>query len=257
MDRQIITFRADDQVLVKLTGADLFASNIVSYIDAQFDLGNNWSGFDAVRAVWQSNTKKIATVLSSDGKCVVPAEMLMHPSRIFVNLVGSVMEGIELKERLTTYPVLAFSIDRDAIIHSDETPDGTPTLFEQYAGVVAQLVAADVAEYISQHPEYVTTVLDNSLTTAKYMDSSVTTPKIADAAVTIAKIADSAVVRDKIAGGAVTEAKLSEDLKLKVIKEYVTPDAYIMKSSTSESSKYFKITVDDSGTLTATEVTES
>lgn len=134
MDRQIIVFRADDQALVKLTGADRFASNIVSYIDAEFDLGENWSGFDAVRAVWSSATDTISMVLDDEGKCEVPAEILRYPSRVLVNLVGSVSVNGELQDRLTTYPVLAFTIDKDAILAGNETPNVTPSQFEQFLG---------------------------------------------------------------------------------------------------------------------------
>lgn len=139
MDKQTIVFRADDQTLVKLTGADKFASNIVSYIDASFDLGNNWGAFDAVRAVWVSGTNKIATVLHPDtNSCKVPAEILRHPSRVLVNLIGSTSVDGELQDRLTTYPVLAFTINKDVKLAGNETPKVTPSQFEQYVSYVRE-----------------------------------------------------------------------------------------------------------------------
>lgn len=49
---------------------------------------------------------------------------------------------------------------------------------------------------------------------------------IPDGNVTTAKIADEAVVQGKIADGAVTQDKLDDELKLKVIKDYVTPEMF-------------------------------
>lgn len=59
MEKQIITFSANEQRLIKTGGIECYASNIVSYIEAHFDLGANWSGYDSVRAVW-SNDKALS-----------------------------------------------------------------------------------------------------------------------------------------------------------------------------------------------------
>ena len=71
MNKQIITFSADEQKLVKTGGINCYASNIVSYIEAHFTLGQNWSGYDSVRAVWSNdnNMTVISTVLNSNGVC--------------------------------------------------------------------------------------------------------------------------------------------------------------------------------------------
>ena len=54
MNKQSITFTANEQTLEKTGGLGLYASNSVSYIEATFTLGENWSGYDVVRAVWES-----------------------------------------------------------------------------------------------------------------------------------------------------------------------------------------------------------
>ena len=46
------------------------------------------------------------------------------------------------------------------------------------------------------------------------------------------------------------------DFKEEYIDRKISDNAIIINSSTADSNKRFKITVDDSGTLTATEVTE-
>lgn len=132
MNKSEITFSANEQSLIKTGGIDNYASNTVSYIEATFTLGENWTGFDSVRAVWESYCAKISTVLDSNYKCIVPPEVLKVKSKVNVNLVGSVVEGNVLTDRLTTYPILALTVDANARVEGDETTSVTPSLFEQF-----------------------------------------------------------------------------------------------------------------------------
>lgn len=132
MNKQSITFTADEQALVKTGGIDLYASNTVSYIEATFALGENWTGYDSIRAIWESGYAKIATVLDSAHKCIVPTEVLDRVSKVNVNLVGSIAENGVLTDRLTTYPILALTVDADARVTSDETQAVTASQFEQF-----------------------------------------------------------------------------------------------------------------------------
>lgn len=136
MNKQSITFTANEQTLEKTGGIDHYASNIVSYIEATFTLGTNWTGYDVVRAVWESSYAKISTVLDSNAKCLVPAEVLQHKSKVNVNLVGSIIEDEVLTDRLTTYPVHALTVDEDARVDSTETQPVTPSQFEQFVEIV-------------------------------------------------------------------------------------------------------------------------
>ena len=136
MNKQSITFTANEQTLEKTGGIENYASNIVSYVEATFTLGTNWTGYDVVRAVWESRYARISTVLDSNAKCLVPAEVLQHKSRVNVNLVGSIVEDDVLTDRLTTYPVHALTVDEDARVDSTETQPVTPSQFEQFVEIV-------------------------------------------------------------------------------------------------------------------------
>lgn len=136
MNKSEITFSANEQSLIKTGGIDNYASNTVSYIEATFTLGENWTGFDSVRAVWESYCAKVATVLDSNYKCIVPPEVLKVKSKVNVNLVGSIVEGNELTDRLTTYPILALTVDANARVEGDETGAVTPSQFEQFVAQV-------------------------------------------------------------------------------------------------------------------------
>lgn len=136
MNRQTITFSANEQVLTKTGGTDLYSSNKVAYISAHFDLGTNWSGYNSVRAVWYNDYKTIATVLDSLGNCIVPYEVLKVRNKVRVNLVGSISENDVLTDRLTSYPVIALTVDAVAKADGENTAPITPSQFEQFAEAV-------------------------------------------------------------------------------------------------------------------------
>lgn len=137
MNKQSITFKADEQELIKTGGISSYASNIVAYIEATFELGTNWNGYDSVRAVWSNDyLTDISTVLDSNGKCIVPTEVLTDTGNVTVNLVGSIADGDTLTDRLTTYPCKAVIVDADAKVEGDETESITPSQFEQFVEIV-------------------------------------------------------------------------------------------------------------------------
>ena len=153
MEKQIITFSANEQCLQKTGGIDCYASNIVSYIEAQFELGDNWSGYDSIRAVWFTDfVGGISTVLNSLGTCIVPYEVLTRKNEVKVNLVGSIADGNVLTDRLTTCPVVALTIKCNAKVVGAETAAVTPSEFEQFVSIVR----ADVAEVTGMSAEAVT-----------------------------------------------------------------------------------------------------
>ena len=148
MNKKIITFEANEQSLIKTGGISNYSSNKVSYIEAHFELGDNWQGFDAVRAIWYNKSEIIATVLS-DGQCTVPYEVLTDKGQVKVNLVGSISEGDVLTDRLTSYPVVAFIVDAEAKVNGSNTQPITPSQFEQFVEAVKE--DADRAEQGAQN----------------------------------------------------------------------------------------------------------
>lgn len=165
MNKQIITFDANEQSLIKTGGVDKYSSNKVSYIEAHFNLGENWSGFDSVRAVWFTWHECISTVLDTEGICIVPYEVLKRTEKVMVNLVGSISEDDVLTDRLTTYPVLALTVDANAKVCGSNTQPITPSEFEQFV----QIVRDEVAEVTGMTAE-ATTLPEGSEATASYDD---------------------------------------------------------------------------------------
>lgn len=136
MDKITITFSANQQELKRLRGIDKFASNTVSYIEAEFELGDNWQGYDSVRAIWRSDYECISTVLDSLGRCLIPFEVLRSKSAVTVNLVGSISSNDVLTDRLTTYPITALKINELAWICGANTSPITPSEYEQFVATV-------------------------------------------------------------------------------------------------------------------------
>lgn len=166
MEHTTINFTASGQILTP--GGACYASNIVNYIQAVFALGDGWSGFDAVRAVWSTGFTTISTVLDQDGTCIVPQEVLAQIGKVYVNLVGSITENTTLTDRLTTYPVLAVNVDAYAQVEGSETAEITASQFEQYVSQVATLAGSaqtyrDTALVYAERAE-------QAATTAGYID---------------------------------------------------------------------------------------
>lgn len=131
-----LTFTVQEQTCLGLI-KQVFASNTVGYISASFDLDDTWKSMDTVTAIWVGSGQTIATALDSNYTTIVPPEVMTKTSPVTLNLVGAVLEGNELVERLTTFPVLALRVTADAVIDGDNS-EITPTQFEQF---VAQIQA--------------------------------------------------------------------------------------------------------------------
>ena len=137
MDKQIITFSANEQTLRKTGGLDIFATKTVSYIEAHFDLGDNWDGYDSIEAVWWNDrTRPIRTVLDTEGICIVPPEVLTKKGEVYVNLVGVISSGNTLTDRLTTHPITALTNKFNAQLGEGTTTPLTPSEYEQFVASV-------------------------------------------------------------------------------------------------------------------------
>ena len=112
-----------------------WSSNTVDYITASFDLDEDWTACDLVRAVWSIRGLRIVTVLT-DGACVVPHEVLAYSGKVFVNLYGVKYQDGDEFIRITTYPYNAITIDGAARISGSETAPVTPSQFDQFVELV-------------------------------------------------------------------------------------------------------------------------
>lgn len=139
-----LKFKASGQSLKTALEVPIYAAKTVNYLYAEFELGSGWEGFDSVRAVWASRNQTVACILDTNCRCLIPAEVLDRVSPVTVNLVGATEEGGVLIDRLTTFPVLALTVHTQAYIAGLETPDVTPSLFEQFINDAREQVITGV-----------------------------------------------------------------------------------------------------------------
>ena len=139
MTNLTISFTATNTDLENTTGRMLIPSDTIGYIIADFTLSTNWTGWDAIKAVWQAGNVVIAVPLD-DGECVVPHEVLAVRDTVKVNLVGyTADENDELTERLTTFQTVALNIGQKVNVEGDES---TPTILAQIDQLVAEATQA-------------------------------------------------------------------------------------------------------------------
>ena len=134
MEKFKVSFEANNQQL-KAVGTK-HASDTYADIEATFVLGNRWTDMDSVSAVWWNDFTRVATVLDSQGKCIVPHEVLTRKGCVRVNLVGSIVEGDELVTRLTSYSAEAVQVNEKIKLTGNETSEITPSQYEQFVSNV-------------------------------------------------------------------------------------------------------------------------
>lgn len=165
MNKRIITFKANEQNLINTTPQG-FATDTVSYIEAVFELGENWTGYDTIKAIWTNGYQAIATLLN-DGRCIVPSEVLTRRATVQVNLVGTITENGTITDRITTAPVEALTECRKALVKGTETTPITPSQFDQFVSIVRD----EVAEVTGMNAE-AETLPEGSEATARYEDGT-------------------------------------------------------------------------------------
>ena len=113
MERQVINFRAaDGQQLEMLTPFKSFAIDTVNYVQAHFELCENWREYSELFAVWYIGNITKASEIDADGTTIIPAEVLARPGILTMNLCANLTEDNILKARLTSYPVDVLKLTR-------------------------------------------------------------------------------------------------------------------------------------------------
>lgn len=151
MEKITLYFRADKQTLEPTKEIPTIVSNTINYVDARFDLSDEWKSFDIVQAIFDRYHDPIATTVI-DGYCIVPNKLLTNTGLITVNLVGSNIEDSELVARLTTASTIALKIKKNAYVDGGEDEKVTPSQFEEFVTRVEDAAenAVSAAEQTSQ-----------------------------------------------------------------------------------------------------------
>lgn len=142
MEKITLHFQVDKQSLT-IDTVPKIVSKTINYVDARFDLSEEWQSFDIIQAIFSRNEEHVA-VNVINGYCIVPSKVLDDTGLIRVNLVGSVIQDSELIARLTTAPIIALKIGKDAYVDGGEDEKITPSQFEEFVATVKNDTAAAV-----------------------------------------------------------------------------------------------------------------
>lgn len=114
------------------------ASGLVNEIRCIFH--TDWE-VDETRAIFvnEARNKKISVVLVN-GACNVPHEVLLDKGSVSVNLVGSVVEGENLIERMTSYKTKIIEVEQKVNVDGANTVEPTPSEYEQFIEEVNNLL---------------------------------------------------------------------------------------------------------------------
>lgn len=92
-----------------------------------------------------TKNKKISIVLVN-GECNVPHEVLLDKGSVSVNLVGSVVEGETLVERMTSYKTKIVEVEQKVNVDGANTVHPTPSEFEQYVAIVDEHIDEKIGD---------------------------------------------------------------------------------------------------------------
>ena len=134
MDKLTLYFTANKQTLA-IAEKPKIAIGTVNYVEAIFDLDDTWKSFDAVRAIWATRKDVISVGLIND-ICIVPSSLLSKQGVLYVNLVGSSIDGDVLTERLTTKQIPALSMRDFANFDAGSEEEIEPSQFERFVAEV-------------------------------------------------------------------------------------------------------------------------
>jgi hypothetical protein len=140
MEKRIIKFKVTDQEIVRTDGNAVLASDTIGYVRAEFDIDDTWSECEEIRALWSTPLMTVPMVLDEDHGCDIPAEVMQRKGPVYVNLAGTWTDTDSQMHRLTTFMIPAVTIAEDVPVDGQTRPV-SPTQFEQFIGIVRDLVA--------------------------------------------------------------------------------------------------------------------
>lgn len=111
MDKTIINFAAPkDQALKRLGPLRSFAVGTIDYIEAHIELSDGWSGYNERYAVWYTDKVIKGSLIDTEGKTVIPNEVLRRPGIVTMNLCFNYVVDGQLEMRITSFPVEALKL---------------------------------------------------------------------------------------------------------------------------------------------------
>lgn len=182
-----IQIKCVDQTLT-LTNTPIIASGGTSEDYVQFDFCPLWNGYIKTAVFWRTPTEARTAVLDSNGKALIPHEILTTEGIIYIGAFGT--NG---KTRRTS-EVVRYKVVQGAVSEDTEVPDPSADVWTQILALCAD-------------------ILDKVDNAQAELDSAAATLAAATEALNNAenKLAGSNITTEQYTDGSVTRAKLAKD----------------------------------------------
>lgn len=182
-----IQIKCVDQTLT-LTNTPIIASGGTSEDYVQFDFCPLWNGYIKTAVFWRTPTEARTAVLDSNGKALIPHEILTTEGIIYIGAFGT--NG---KTRRTS-EVVRYKVVQGAVSEDTEVPDPSADVWTQILALCAD-------------------ILDRVDNAQAGLDSAAATLAAATEALNNAenKLAGSNITTEQYTNGSVTRAKLAKD----------------------------------------------
>lgn len=180
-----IKIKCVDQTLT-LTNTPIIASGGAAEDYVQFDFCSLWNGYIKTAVFWRTPTEARTAVLDSNGKALIPQEILTTEGIIYIGAFGT--NG---KTRRTS-EVVRYKVVKGAVSEDTSVPDPSADVWTQILSLCADILdkvdnAQEKLDSAASKLSAATTALNNAenklagsmIETEQYTDGSITAPKIA------------------------------------------------------------------------------
>ena len=130
------------------------ASDTINYFRCYVDFSSDWDKYTSRSIYFKNMSSDVcrAGVFDHDGYCFIPWEVLANTGVIIASAVGIIMDGNNISERLTTFPVTLFVQVEEGQITVQPNEDPSPTQYEQFiANVQSYAESALTAKFDAEN----------------------------------------------------------------------------------------------------------
>lgn len=130
------------------------ASDTINYFRCYVDFSSDWDKYTSRSIYFKNMSSDVcrAGVFDHDGYCFIPWEVLANTGVIIASAVGIIMDGDDISERLTTFPVTLFVQVEEGQITVQPNEDPSPTQYEQFiANVQSYAESALTAKFDAEN----------------------------------------------------------------------------------------------------------
>ena len=135
----IIKLLADDQNLSGIAETKLASGNRKS-VEIQVDFSAEWDGYNKTAVFYTERDSTVYEVLLTDGKCLIPSEVLSFPTMMYVGIRGVTVDAVK-----TTF-LVRFRVDKGAPVGTGTAVEPTSDLYQQLLARFDSKLLPDVDE---------------------------------------------------------------------------------------------------------------